>query len=123
MSNLDKSFDDDENVNDVNAAIAEYHSGNAIDQINQVVPVKKLSDAFDGCVKTFDTTSSMKVYLRVRPSSKPESTIVVDSATSIVTTAPETSKRAQYTKTEERHYVSFLILSNTGCVYYTIYII
>ena len=51
----------------------------------------------------------MKVYLRVRPiKSKEEGTITVESDTSIVTNAPESSKRAQYTKTEARHYVSSL---------------
>ena len=72
-------------------------------------PIKKLSEVFDACLaaKTADDTS-MKVYLRVRPSSagKGTSTIEVESDTSIVTAAPESSKRAQYTKLERRHYVS-----------------
>ena len=72
-------------------------------------PIKALDTVFDSiapAVKSED--DHMRVYLRVRPSSGPstESTIDVESETSIVTKAPESSKRAQYTKTEERHYVS-----------------
>ena len=72
-------------------------------------PIKALDTVFDSlapAVKSED--DHMRVYLRVRPSSGPstESTIDVESDTSIVTKAPESSKRAQYTKTEERHYVS-----------------
>ena len=72
-------------------------------------PIKALDTVFDSiapAVKSED--DHMGVYLRVRPSSGPstESTIDVESETSIVTKAPESSKRAQYTKTEERHYVS-----------------
>lgn len=76
-------------------------------------PVKKLSDVFEAlqnqATKDKQEEEHMKVYLRVRPSSSKhstESTINVESETSIVTNAPESSKRAQYTKTEERHYVS-----------------
>jgi hypothetical protein len=78
-------------------------------------PIKKLSDVFDNCAKS---DGNMKVYLRVRPSSSSKqsvgaggveigSTINIESDTSIVTNAPESSKRAQYTKMEERHYVCF----------------
>ena len=72
-------------------------------------PIKALDTVFDSiapAVKSED--DHMRVYLRVRPSSGPstESTIDVESETSILTKAPESSKRAQYTKTEERHYVS-----------------
>jgi hypothetical protein len=70
--------------------------------IDQDVPIKKLGDVFETCAKS---ESSMKVFLRVRPkSSKMENTISVDSETTIRTNAPEKSKRAQYTKTEERVY-------------------
>ena len=76
-------------------------------------PVKKLSDVFEALqdqeALKKQEEEHMKVYLRVRPSSSKhstESTINVESETSIVTNAPESSKRAQYTKTEERHYVS-----------------
>lgn len=73
-------------------------------------PIKKLSEVFDTCAKA---EGNMKVYLRVRPTATgrapaaaaAESTITVESDTSIMTNAPDSSKRAQYTKTEERHYV------------------
>ncbi len=53
-------------------------------------------------------TENFKVYLRVRPttSKNAESTISVLSDDRIRTTAPDSSKRAQYTKTESRVYVS-----------------
>jgi len=72
---------------------------------HQAYPVKKLSEVFDTCAKA---EGNMKVYLRVRPASDKsgETTISVESTTSIVTNAPESSKRAIYTKMEERHYVS-----------------
>jgi hypothetical protein len=71
--------------------------------MDQGVPIKKLGDVFETCAKT---ESSMKVFLRVRPgSSKTEcSTITVESDTAITTSAPDKSKRAQYTKIEERMY-------------------
>ena len=77
--------------------------------------VKKLVNSFDeeaaiaASIPTKisnDNQTGMKVYLRVRPnSSKTETTMRVTSSNSIVTMAPDTSKRAQYTKLEERHYV------------------
>ena len=75
-------------------------------------PIKKLSEVFDACMSSKADQETMKVYLRVRPSSagKGTSTIDVESDTSIVTQAPESSKRAQYTKMERRHYVSTLFL-------------
>jgi len=75
-------------------------------------PIKKLSDVFDNCAKSMPE-GSMKVYLRVRPSSSKvpmDCTIKVESDTTLVTNAPESSRRAQYTKTEERHYVRILSL-------------
>ncbi|CAM9397998.1 unnamed protein product, partial [Ectocarpus fasciculatus] len=48
----------------------------------------------------------LKVFLRVRPSTaQNETTIQCVSDTEIITTAPEVSNRAKYTKTEERQYV------------------
>ena len=71
-------------------------------------PIKKLSDVFDNCAKSMPE-GSMRVYLRVRPSSAKaqteHNTITVESDTTIVTNAPDSSRRAQYTQTEERHYV------------------
>jgi hypothetical protein len=64
-----------------------------------------LSTVFDGMVKPDE--NNMKVYLRVRPiKSKEDTTIDIESDTTIISHAPESSKRAQYTKTEARHYVS-----------------
>jgi hypothetical protein len=77
------------------------------EQSNIKFPIKKLSEVFDSCVaaKVADD-NNMKVYLRVRPSSagKGTSTIEVENDTSIITSAPESSKRAQYTKLERRQY-------------------
>ena len=81
------------------------------DNQNIPIPIKKLSDDFDNCFKNSNGESDhMKVYLRVRPvdntssSAAVNNTINVVSDTTIVTTAPEISKRAQYTKKEERLY-------------------
>lgn len=75
------------------------------------IPIKKLSDDFDNCFKNSHADNDhMKVYLRVRPVDQTSSssalinTINVLSDTTIVTTAPEVSKRAQYSKKEERLY-------------------
>lgn len=71
----------------------------------RMAPVpKKLIDSFEDAAKV---ESSLKVFLRVRPSShtNSETTVRVVSDTEIVTVAPEASKRAQYTRTEERQYV------------------
>jgi len=108
MSALDASFEGDESLllcGDVAPELAddEREVGGA-----ETFPIKKLSDVFDNCAKSM-SEGSMKVYLRVRPSSSSAKvqtdTIAVESDTTIVTNAPESSKRAQYTKTEERHYV------------------
>ncbi len=107
---LDASFDEySENV-DLNSVIATFPEGD--DHPNDV-PIKKLSTVFESCMqdatesgKAIDTSDGMKVFLRIRPSdTNMTGTIRVESDNSIITTAPETSKRAQYTKTEERHYV------------------
>jgi len=109
MSALDASFEGDESLllcGDVAPELAddEREVGGAA----ETFPIKKLSDVFDNCAKSM-SEGSMKVYLRVRPSSSSAKvqtdTIAVESDTTIVTNAPESSKRAQYTKTEERHYV------------------
>lgn len=106
MESLDKSFDESD-MTAVNNVIAEFHGQDLHENIlsHHIQPSKKLSEVFDGCVKS--ETNNMKVFLRVRPSSNKnsDSTIQVSSSTTIVTTAPENSKRAQYTKTEERNYV------------------
>lgn len=108
---LDASFDEySENI-DLNSVIATFPEG---DEHPNDVPVKKLSTVFESCLqqdaiesgKAIDASDGMKVFLRIRPSdTNLTGTIRVESENSIVTTAPETSKRAQYTKTEERHYV------------------
>lgn len=103
MENLEISFEE-EDIADLTTVISEFPL--ADDNPGQNIPVKKLSDTFDGCVKT---ETHMKVFLRIRPIASngkcTESTIRIENDFSIVTNAPETSKRAQYTKTEERHYV------------------
>lgn len=125
MSQLDKSFEDKE-ATDMNAITDEY-----ADPSDIKIPVKKLSDEFDTVAtkpslsSTSNEDGGMKVYLRVRPiADKTDSTVFIESPTSILTSAPESSKRAQYTKTEERKYVSisylyisylFLILSLIVC--------
>lgn len=94
---LNTSFDENDPV-DINSVIVTGESDAEVQ--------RKLSVAFDGCIPK-DAAESMKVLLRIRPiSSKADSTIVVESETSILTNAPESSKRAQYTKTEARNYVS-----------------
>ena len=89
------SYEGEENV----ASVMEEMPHN--DNDSQPIPVKKLSEAFDNCAK-----DGMKVYLRIRPTilQNEESTITVDSDSTIVTNAPDNSKRAQYTKLEERKY-------------------
>lgn len=101
MSKLDCSFHDHESAVDLGSIIADF--ANADEDNSARVPVKKLADLFDNCASKNE--DGMKVYLRVRPSSKPESTIFVESEQTIVTNAPDSSKRALYTKTESRHYV------------------
>jgi kinesin family protein 22 len=86
---------------DLTSVIGEFPFGD--DNPGKQIPIKKLSDEFDGCVKSDEY---MKVFLRVRPiKTSLESTIVVDTDTSITTTAPDVSRRAQYTKTETRNYI------------------
>lgn len=66
--------------NSIADTIAEFTDGEGIPE--QLVPVKKLSDAFDSCAKG---EGQMKVYLRIRPISAKcmsESTITVDSGRS-----------------------------------------
>ena len=100
---MDQSFDENDAI-DLASVVAEIRDGS--NGANIAVPNKNLSNVFDGCM---GTDGGMKVYLRVRPIKAKEETIVVESDTTIVTNAPESSKRAQYTKTEARHYVSFIL--------------
>ena len=98
---MDSSFDENDSI-DLASVVAEFPNGD--DHPNEHIPIKKLSTVFDGMVKPDE--NGMKVYLRVRPiKGKEESTITVESDNCIVTNAPESSKRAVYTKTESRHYV------------------
>eukprot|EP01039_Chlorochromonas_danica_P001818 gene1820-1987_t len=103
---LDNSFGDGDSLVDLNSVLSSSISTTDYHRKDSLVcnPVKKLSDTFEGCVKD---DNSLKVYLRVRPTGnhKQESTITVDSETTIVTHAPDTSKRALYTKMESRHYM------------------
>ena len=103
---MDDSFENSRDSIDLTSVIAEFPFN---DDHPQSIPVKKLNDTFDNCITKGEETG-MKVYLRVRPT-KGETTIVVDSNTSIVTTAPDVSKRALYTKMESRHYVSSTLLA------------
>lgn len=76
MSVNDRKSSDGSSIADI---IAEFTDGDGIP--GQQVPVKKLSDAFDGCAKG---EGQMRVYLRIRPISAKgtsESTITVDSGT------------------------------------------
>lgn len=98
---MDNSFDENDSL-DLASVVAELRDSDA--GSGTAIPTKNLSDAFDGCMTN---NGGMKVYLRVRPiKAKEESTVIVESDFSITTNAPESSKRAQYTKTESRHYVS-----------------
>ena len=99
--NLDNSFDEKESGIDLTSVIAEFPEGD--DHPGQMIPIKKLSEAFEGCIKSDEF---LKVFLRVRPiNNKLDSTIVVESENSIITTAPDGSRRAQYTKQESRNYI------------------
>jgi hypothetical protein len=108
---MDNSFDENDSL-DLAGVVAELRDSS--DGSQNAVPKKNLSDVFDGCMAI---NGGMKVYLRVRPiKAKEESTVVVESDTSIVTNAPESSKRAQYTKTEARHYVSQKLVACRFCM-------
>lgn len=97
------SYEGKESI-DLASVIAEFPNN---DDNPRDIPKKKLSQIFDTCVKT-ETEEYMKVYLRIRPiPANAETTIIVESENTIVTNAPEASKRALYTKTESRHYVSY----------------
>lgn len=103
MSSVDDSFEGD-SYTDVNTLITEYPTEDADD-----VPfaAKKLQSHFDDVASVGSAESSLKVYLRVRPTTctQNDSTIQCISDTEILTIAPDVSNRAKYTKTEERHYV------------------
>ena len=117
MSAVDSSFEAAAGTDLAQEIITNQNEGDENIGETSKFPIKKLSEVFDACLaaKTADDTS-MKVYLRVRPSSagKGTSTIEVESDTSIVTSAPESSKRAQYTKLERRHYVSKITHESHG---------
>jgi hypothetical protein len=66
---------------------------------------KSLSSTFESCIKGEDA-GGMRVFLRVRPTIN-QSTAVIDDARLITITAPESSKRAQYSRVESKQYVSF----------------
>lgn len=103
MADLDNSFDENDSI-DLASVVAEFPLGD--DHPDEDIKMKRLAGAFD------EVNTNMKVYLRVRPfKGKEEGTIKIESDTSIVTVAPEQSKRAQYTKTESRNYVSLTALS------------
>lgn len=99
---IENSFDNENGSCDLAAVIAEFPE---CDGSGMNIPVKKLSEMFDSVVSKNigEDIVNMQVYLRIRPSNG-ISTIKVENDTSIITMAPESSKRAQYTKTEERHY-------------------
>jgi hypothetical protein len=63
-----------EGSDDLTSVIAEFPNGD--DMPGQAIPVKKLSEQFDNCVKG---EGHMKVYLRIKPNSHTESTITVES--------------------------------------------
>lgn len=99
----DNSFEGDTYA-DVNTIITEF-PGEA-DDSEPMLAAKKLQGHFDDVAGTTES-STLKVFLRVRPSTaQNETTIQCVSDTEIITTAPEVSNRAKYTKTEERQYVS-----------------
>jgi hypothetical protein len=95
------------NIADIASIVAEFPEG---DEEPKKFPIKKLQMSFDDLAKqpsNSENNNSMRVSVRVRPLEKgKEGTIRIASDSEIVTTAPEASRRAQYTKTEERHYVS-----------------
>ena len=110
MADLDNSFDENDSI-DLASVVAEFPLGD--DHPDEDIKIKRLGGAFD------EVNTNMKVYLRVRPfKGKEEGTIKIESDTSIVTVAPEQSKRAQYTKTESRNYVSFPIHRTTQPNFY-----
>lgn len=103
METLDRSFDGNE-IADLASVVAEFPDSE--DATGDKIPVKKLSEEFDNVARSDE---NMKVYLRVRPiADKFDSTVTIESGNSIKTSAPDVSKRAQYTKMEERVYVSSL---------------
>jgi hypothetical protein len=112
MESLETSFDGSDGLDASSVLADELYGLSAKDVDYQTQQhIKKLSEAFEGCVR--NDSSQMKVFLRIRPMqttgsnrSEQASTIQVNNATTITTVAPDNSKRAQYTKLEERNYVS-----------------
>jgi hypothetical protein len=109
--NLDTSFDQNEELSQVIIAFPPEEDEVSVSSN----PVKKLEGSFDTIAKIEGTVSQLRVFLRVRPiSERQESTISVDTETSIVTSAPEISNRAKYTKTEERSYTFHRVFGPTS---------
>ena len=78
MSLIERNSFEGNEVTDLTSIIAEFPEGDEMP--GQMIPVKKLSTAFDSCVK--DVDSQMKVYLRIRPMSSKstsESSITIES--------------------------------------------
>lgn len=125
---MDNSFDENDTI-DLTSVIAEFPLGD--EYPNQNIPIKKLSSVFDNMIskqnsnidETINSNGSMKVFLRVRPIKNKDSisTVTIESDNSIITNAPESSKRAQYTKTESRHYVSSIHIYKY--LYYILYLV
>ncbi len=95
---------------DLTSVIGEFPNN---DDYPHQIPVKKLCETFESCASDLNSTAGsstgeggMKVYLRIRPTKSGETTITVENECSIITNAPDSSKRAVYTKLESRHYVS-----------------
>ena len=113
--NLDNSFDAND-VADLASVVAEFPEND--DHPGERIPIKKLCDEFESVAKS--DKDSMKVYLRVRPiTDMRDSTVKVDSDIAISTCAPESSKRANYTKTEQRHYVRTHANAKTNITFYS----
>lgn len=99
----DKRFSiEEENIADLTSVIAEFPDG---DDNPKKLPIKKLQRTFDDVAKSNSDEGCMKIYIRIRPSTKSEMTMKILSDVSIAACAPEESKRAMYTKMEERVYV------------------
>ena len=101
---FDKNDDPADHIAELNNIVVDFP---VLDDDNSVssIPVKKLEGSFDNIAKNESLVSQLRVYLRVRPiSEKLDSTISLESETTIITTAPEISNRAKYTKMEERTY-------------------
>jgi hypothetical protein len=117
VSNDGKRFSiEEENIADLTSVIAEFPDG---DDNPKKLPIKKLKGSFDDVAKSNSDEGCMKIYIRVRPSTKSDMTMKILSDVSIAACAPEESKRALYTKMEERVYVRYIVYSqycNLTCI-------